>query len=329
MLKPTEKGHCQSARHLTQDSLIAFLDMLFEPADLVELRAIETYLSQDGKGMSRLLARDWMTPREIIARSSEISKWNETANIFFGVNPRTARDGHKASIALCRHIWADFDNVAPAEMSCRFERVGLLPTMIVNSGHGVHAYWRLVNPVSVQKTDKRATFESMVKRFCAELGGDATHDCSRLLRLPGMLNVKNLRNGAPPVPCELLSIVSNRVYPLTAFSQWESEPASPLNLDGDSSESKSETHRAITAGFASASVGRSRDQRRIRGVLRLLEDPVADRSVRDFKVVSLLLSLNVSTEEIWTMVHDKSKFADAGEPYFKITIENARRNLKR
>ena len=305
------------------NELTPFLSALFTPTDLVEIRGIETWT--DGKKkVSRPVARVWLQPHEIIERFTELRELNQTANIFFGVNPRIDRRGKKDSVAECRFVWADLDNVTPEEAEGRFQKIGPRPTIVVQSGHGVHAYWQLVNPVSVSEQRSRSKFESLVKQFAGELGGDTTQDVTRLLRLPETLNVKNVRGGARPVPCQLLSLRLERVYPMAAFSKWESQAEREVNVDAirDAPIAK------VAAPFGSASLGTSRDARRIQGLVRYLDRDVEDRSRRDFWVVLNLLA-HMAPDEVASLVEGKGKFLEGGEPYLQKTIENALRHLGR
>jgi hypothetical protein len=192
-----------------------------------------------------------------------------------------------------------------------------VPSIIVNSGHGIHAYWRLLDPVSVTALEDRSHFEATVKGFASALGGDTTHDCTRLLRLPGTWNVKDKRNGALEVRCTLLSVDETRVYPLSAFDEWLHSQT----------EQQAISHREMRVDrvdlLANSYISKNRNQLRIQGALRYLDRDVPDRSRRDFAVLARCIQLGVSREELWQLVHDKSKFATHGETYFQRTFENA------
>ena len=324
LFSPANNLPYEVSNEARRSEMTSFLSTLFRPFDLVEIRAIETWTG-GGKKLSRPVGRYWLSPNEITGRLGEIFELNQTANIFFGVNPRIDARGTKDSVAESRFIWADLDNVSCAEAADRFEQIGMCPTITVDSGHGIHAYWRLQDPVSVQDVDSRTRFETLVKNFSAELGGDATHDCSRLLRLPTTMNVKERRNGAAPVPCQLVSLDEARIYPISAFGKWESTGQGEVLSAADLPQRMGSTW----ASCSSASHGTARDNRRIQGLLRLLDDDVPDRSRRDFFIVCRLSELGVSPSEMWPLVKDKSKFLDAGEPYFQRTVENALRRVGR
>ena len=75
----------QAARRELQQ----FLRALFRPEELIELRFIESWLSE-GKKVSRVVRRaQWVRPREFVARHGELVAFAKRtrANIFFGVCP--------------------------------------------------------------------------------------------------------------------------------------------------------------------------------------------------------------------------------------------------
>lgn len=88
------------------------------------------------------------------------------------------------------------DKTAAIELA----RTGVLePTMIVDSGYGVHAWWLLDQPwrfTSQADQDTAARMSAQwyaLHRACAREQGwtvDHTHDLARLLRLPGTVNGK-------------------------------------------------------------------------------------------------------------------------------------------
>lgn len=292
-----------------------FLAALFAPHDLIEIRAIETWTEQ-GTTRSRPTKRLWLQCWEFSRWHDDLQQQNETSSIYFGVNGRTDARGTKNAVAECRHVWADIDHVDHATAAQRWARLALFPTVVVNSGHGIHAYWRLATPVSVGEAQSREQFEATVRRFSAELGGDATQDVTRLLRLPGFMNVKSKKNGNQPVPCTLVSLDVSHVYALAEFVRWAT--ASP------SDESVANDRRAGgRTSLSTSSLAGGRDHRRIAGLLRYLDRAVEDRSRRDFAVICGLLQLGLSRDEIWDLVQDHSKFASHGEPYFEVTMQNA------
>lgn len=80
----------------------------------------------------------------------------------------------------------------------------LKPTIIVNLGNGLHAYWLLDTPVKIQSAKDQEYISSVFKRWSRllslkanELGWklDNVSDLARVLRVPGSINHK-LKNMA-------------------------------------------------------------------------------------------------------------------------------------
>lgn len=114
--------------------------------------------------------------------------------------------------------WADVDvtgtpdgrggtktGAAPShEAAMELALVVLEPTLLVNSGYGVQAWWLFEEPWIFGSDQEREQAAQIVRAFQATLrdragfGLDATHDLARLMRLPGTFNAK----GQEPVPVE-------------------------------------------------------------------------------------------------------------------------------
>jgi hypothetical protein len=297
----------QPTRELAQ-----MLAALFEPDGLIELRLIESW-SENNKQQSRFIQRLWRLPAEIVAAYRELRIQNESgANIYFGVNPRLDRLGTKVAVRSCRCVWADFDHVTVADVERRWQGLLPPPSVLVASGHGVHAYWLLDATFHVGIAVDRERFEQMLQRLYVDLAADSVQDVSRVLRLPPFMNVKGMRNGSAPLPCRLVNCECHRRYPISTFARW---------LDV-----ANEAHIS-TGMFPCPNRVAEPDWDRVRRVAQQLDEETADRSRRDFAVVCQLLTLDCSGEEIWQLVRDHSKFATHGERYFQTTLTNARKAL--
>ena len=289
-----------------QEQLTKFIDAHFEPGDLVELRVIAA-AKQDTQNPPPLRNRRWLRSERIAAAFDELKTENDTGcHIYFGVNPRSRCGGTKNSVTLSRSIWLDFDQVTLEEAQARWSLLLPQPTVVVRSGTGIHAYWRLTAPYSVEDMSARNDFERIVKGVSHATSADATHDVTRLLRLPGFLNPKT----SVPIPCTLLVCEPDRQYPISLFERWRTEP---------------EVERTESPAVSDSFYGH-RHTRRIQGLLRHLDKEVTDRSRRDFAVVCGLLRLGLSPDEIRPLVGGHSKFAD-NESYVETTIANAVRQV--
>ncbi len=66
-------------------------------------------------------------------------------------------------------------------------------------------------------SEKAEHLKRLVSGIATLVGGDHTKDSPRLLRLPGSVNRKGLRNGRRPVPCVVVECDPSRRHPLSVF----------------------------------------------------------------------------------------------------------------
>lgn len=89
---------------------------------------------------------------------------------------------------------------SPEEALSIFNALPLPPSVTINSGHGLHAYWLLKKPIEI--TDNAAantilkTFANAVGAYTKFTGWDGCSELARILRIPGTHNHK----AAPPLP---------------------------------------------------------------------------------------------------------------------------------
>lgn len=165
---------------------------VFEPGDIVELRTI-------GNGPVR---KFWKQAKDLSDLVPELKRLNQTGqNIYVGPNPRIQENisGDK-NVTVCRCLFTDFDGIDAGDgcgrwdfVEARIEESGLpMPTLTVFSGHGIHAYWRLTEPLPVDQ------WRDIQERLIFTLDADpACKNPERLMRLPGFLNHKH----EPSVGC--------------------------------------------------------------------------------------------------------------------------------
>lgn len=140
----------------------------------------------------------------------ERMRFGDGDDIYYGVLPRTKQSGAAdAVVKWTRWVWADFDNKHVSEGKAFFAlmRSPVPPTVIIDSGHGYHAYWLLdqFEPLSV--------VQEVMKGMSVFFGADHTHDAPRVLRVPWTTNWKET-----PVPVRLLKWdQTEQGYPLEAF----------------------------------------------------------------------------------------------------------------
>jgi hypothetical protein len=178
------------------------------PGETIEIRPIH---ATSGRHHPRAFAR---TVDEALTAIAAIPEGFE---VYYGVNPRTGRDGTKEGVAWLTCLYADADDKhfgndpqASYDAIMAFE---LIPTGIVRSGHGWQPYWELTEWLENTPAN-RDRIESMQRRLYLRLGGlDSVQDISRILRVPGTQNWKH--------PTEPLSVSvahwSDRTYALAQF----------------------------------------------------------------------------------------------------------------
>ncbi len=180
------------------------------------------------------------------------------ANVFFQVNPiGTAIGGHARGslkdVASVPAFFADIDFKNPAKKEERlplddvealqmFASGGFLaPTIIVETGRGLHAYWVLEEPIVIANEQTRsdmvavaAAFGSAFRSYALAKFGwkfDSTSDLPRLGRLPGTFNVK----GETPLPVRWRSDPDSRRYSLDHVADEIQRHGATLNASTKSS----------------------------------------------------------------------------------------------
>jgi hypothetical protein len=92
------------------------------------------------------------------------------------------------------------------------------PTIIVDSGRGVHTYWALSNPVDIAKWQPIATrLKLLCKAHSFEADAVVTADAARILRIPGTRNFKT----SPPAQSLIVGDIGKK-YDISEFENLNS-----------------------------------------------------------------------------------------------------------
>jgi hypothetical protein len=106
--------------------------------------------------------------------------------------------GGKDAVPVTRALWVDLDTSAARGRLARFKPV---PSMIVHSGGGAHAYWELREPAAADAA------EPVLRRLAMALEADrACAEVARVLRPPGSFNHKT----RPARPARLIGMTGAR-----------------------------------------------------------------------------------------------------------------------
>jgi hypothetical protein len=117
------------------------------------------------------------------------------SNVHFGLSPRRERSGRLSSCTELPAIFVDFDfkdyPLGQAEVEHKLDNLEHPPTATVESGHGIHAYWRIRNKPSLKDDRSVDLAKGTLAGFCAHVGGDpAASKITSCPRVPGFGNHK-------------------------------------------------------------------------------------------------------------------------------------------
>lgn len=207
----------------------SFLNALYgqETTGWLEIR----YLADGEKPIQR-----WYRPQEVPL--DKLHAGNRAGrNVYFGVGLRRKRGGKKSDVLGIPALWVDLDQKdfqdKPGALNA-LDRLpsDLSPSILLDSGHGIHAYWLLEPAVTLNGNGETERVEGILRGLAHRLGGDPTvTDVARIMRLPGFLNVKDPDH---PVPCQLLELHEDRRFDLAAFDGHA--PTQPVAVAAETPE---------------------------------------------------------------------------------------------
>lgn len=166
-----------------------------------------------------------------------------TENVYFGLGTTSKNLGASKrpsalQVSSIPGLWLDIDIAGPAHKKTNLpasheDAIDLLksslplpPTILVDSGHGLHAYWLFKEPWLFETEDERQQAASLMRRFVlsfkyhAAIRGwaiDSVFDLARVLRVPGTLNTKP---GAEQMLCSVRDADYERRYNPDEFYQF-------------------------------------------------------------------------------------------------------------
>jgi Mesyanzhinovviridae DNA primase len=133
-----------------------------------------------------------------------IEACNRNSGIYWTVNlcrPNLMKKAQKQDVRLLRAVWADLDPLDDPRLGERvrtwqeererlrllaleLEKLELPPTVLIDSGNGVQAIWRLADPIEAND-EYIIEIERLGRRIECSLGGlENTSNVDRVLRLP-------------------------------------------------------------------------------------------------------------------------------------------------
>ncbi|MGZ9724022.1 VapE domain-containing protein [Rhizobium miluonense] len=129
----------------------------------------------------------------------------------------------KADIVEARFLHVDIDRLDAEEVLFSFDPA---PTVVLFSGGGYHAYWRLA-----EASDDLVRVENINAEISKSVGGDKCHNIDRIMRLPGTVNIPNAKKraaGRKPTLAYVVKAEWSLSYSLDDFPRGQGpEPTGP------------------------------------------------------------------------------------------------------
>lgn len=162
-------------------------------------------------------------------------------------------------------------------------------------------------------SDEALHFQDIMSGISAAIDGDHTTDISRMLRLPGTPNLKNVRNGAEPKECKLIG-GSGEKYDLEQFERFAEKSKHKEQRELIASVPLPETRKTLTT---------HKSDKLNDYVTACSVAPIGTRSERDFALCAYAIDKGISQDEVWSRVSGVGKFAEDGWQYFERTWQKA------
>ncbi len=337
---------------------------LFDQHDLILFRPIETWI-EAGKKKSRVDYRKtcYLTASPLIKVPLlpllEVAA-KERLNVFFGVCPRHGSKGRfdlAWQIRTVRCLWTDIDHVTVDAARDRITKSGLPPpSIIVNSGNGVHLYWLLDQPYLIddvgdppavetewvekpggRKKPRKYVVENgdLVyldqRRHASRLSGKAQHAQDVLTGIAKALDGDHTTDLSRllrlPGSLNRKDERNGRKPVPTVLVECEpSRRYSFAEFERFASPSP-ETERVKKIAFMPLPKVRKTSAAKGDKLAELVAAcgiaPAGSRSEADFSLCCYAIKNGIDKEQVWGSVEQVGKFAERGRRYFDVTWENA------
>jgi hypothetical protein len=180
-----------------------------------------------------------------------VERENGERNLYFSANlPSRELNAkpNKNDIAEASWLYVDIDSDATDAEGLEHDREVILsqltnmlpkgipePTIIIFSGNGYWAFWKLREPFKIEGTEENwEEYELYNKRLEQVFGGDHCFNVDRIARLPGTINIPNpqkRKKGRTEIEAKLLQF-NNNVYELSDFKKSAGVQATSSAMDG-------------------------------------------------------------------------------------------------
>ncbi len=238
---------------------------------------------------------------------------SKTHDVYFGVAPRRQRRGTSDAVRETSTLWADVDAKVFAGRKDEALRMlqdfgPLTPSIIVDSGHGYHAYWLLAEAAAI--SEARPVMEAL--RCAINPALDRVDDPPRVLRVPSTFNHKN----GEMLPVRIVHWEPQRRSGIEAFKEL-------LDLDEASEQLKRRGQRAALG--ASVHEGNGSNIERIkRGVDEGERNDAASRLAGHYLAKGLSADETLDLLGVWNAKNNSPLIVDELR---SVVLSIARREL--
>ncbi len=347
------------------ETATAFLSALFVDSETVLFRPIESW-NENGKKCNRVDYRNTFyrktAPKilkDTVLHLLRVAD-QERVNVYFGICPRVGDEGRfdlAWQIRTVRALWTDIDHVTVEEARIRVEKTSLpAPSIIVNSGNGVHLYWLLDTPYQIDDAGDPQPVESewlptpdgrkMRRKYIVENGDkvylNQRRHVSRLS--PKAELVQDVLAGiAKAVGGDHTTDLSRLLRLPGTFNRKDQRngrepvPTSLVELDANrryplatfepfkSPSPVTERTKQIAAmplpQPRKISLSKSDKLAELIAACGIAE--AGSRSEADFALCCYAIRNGIAKEDVWSQVANVGKFAEQGQRYFDLTWSKA------
>lgn len=186
------------------------------------------------------------------------------------IREKPSSRGDKNTVCCVPGLWQDLDILGPnhkeqklpPSIETAMEIAGKVfpfePSMIIDTGGGLHCYWKFKEPFEIKSEADRSEIQQLIKSFHGLFQNgfkaqgykiDNVSDLARILRLPGSLNHKS----DPPMPVRKKAESSLKAYNRSELSEFIPK-ITEINSGDSGIHEVSENGSDLTKGHASVDV---------------------------------------------------------------------------
>jgi len=241
-----------------------------------------------------------------------ILKLNEKGyNIFYSVCPLNRKERQERNVKYVPGAWIDIDlkhqpeNTDIEDLLNRLREFSYTPSIIIRSGHGIHSYWKVKEPLEIETEKDRIEHKKLLAGLIKVFNGDQQpKGLQSLMRLPGTKNYKNSQN---PVECDFIELNLEAEYVPEqgldnfkdeTFIELETEKHIDLDFEGGTYQVNHKNPSGAQKDIEKLSIGKTVKRMIIAGECKKGNKTYRSRSERDLAIIIELLGNNYDYQTI-------------------------------